>query len=157
MVGSCGLKLDGAPSCRLISPLLPHGFSFSISLTRLQYVEDGRERVTIDFLECLEPPKGIFDLSSQRVEMSFISRLSSLKASPWNRACLLPVTEDNCNWQHSQGHCLLQARQKKHGDGSPVEPIIGNPQRDKLPFICEEKIVAWEIQVFDNDDTEFID
>ena len=33
--------------------------------------------------------------------------------------------------------------------------IIGEPQRVKLPFACEEDIVHWECQLFENDDEEY--
>jgi hypothetical protein len=37
------------------------------------------------------------------------------------------------------------------------ETIIGTPQRIKLPFKCEEVIVDWEVQAFENDREELTD
>ena len=33
--------------------------------------------------------------------------------------------------------------------------IIGAPQRVKLPFACEEDIVHWECQLFENEDEDY--
>ena len=44
---------------------------------------------------------------------------------------------------------------EKHGDGSEEEPILGDPQKVRLPFVVKRKIRKWEIQTFENDDKDF--
>jgi hypothetical protein len=37
------------------------------------------------------------------------------------------------------------------------DSVVGDPQRIKLPFQCEQHIAHWEVQAFENDSQELTD
>lgn len=136
-------------------------YSMDVSFPYLMYdyVEDGRERVTIDFL--------VFGTAKKNLRPAVASGGNELHLKvvipeifTVQSRMLVAGAEKNVtkNTHKATAFSKLAAEvEKKHGDGSSEEPIIGNPQRVKLPFACEEEIVDWEVQVFDNDDPDFID
>ena len=49
------------------------------------------------------------------------------------------------------------AQAMKNFDTDNNEPVMGTPQRIKLPFKVEEEIVSWECQAFNNNDEDFLE
>jgi hypothetical protein len=44
-----------------------------------------------------------------------------------------------------------------HHESFDEDDIVGDPQRIKLPFQCEQRIAHWEVQAFENDSAELTD
>jgi hypothetical protein len=44
-----------------------------------------------------------------------------------------------------------------HHESFDEDDSVGDPQRIKLPFQCEQHIAHWEVQAFENDSQELTD
>jgi hypothetical protein len=123
------------------------------------YVSDGRRRVSVDFLVMTVPKDKIrpkmtdtgLELQVGMIVPAFFADARRLMAANTGDAGFTRDTHKATAFKDAA------LKLHDHHDSFDDDDIIGNPQRIKLPFKCEEQIVDWEVQAFENDDQELTD
>jgi hypothetical protein len=118
------------------------------------YVSGGRRRASVDFLiitvtkDMVRPKMADSGLELQvaMVVPAFFADADRLMAANVGDS---GFTEDN----HKEAAMKLH----DHHESFDEDDVVGDPQRIKLPFQCEQHIAHWEVQAFENDSAELTD
>jgi hypothetical protein len=123
------------------------------------YVSGGRRRVSVDLLvltvtkDMLRPK-----MAASGLELQLGTAVPSFFVDAQR---LMAANKDDSGFTNDthKATAFKEAAEKLHAhhESFDDETIIGTPQRIKLPFKCEEVIVDWEVQAFENDSQEVTD
>jgi hypothetical protein len=133
---------------------MDHRFPFIL----YDYVSDGRRRISVDFLILTVPKEMIrpkMDDTGTELQVAVVVPPFFADADRLMAANNAPgFTQDT-----HKATAFKEAAMKLHNHHQSFDEddIIGNPQRIKLPFQCEEHIVEWEVQAFENDSQALTD
>ena len=142
-------------------------FSLGVQFPYLlySYKEDDRDRVTVDFLVVAQaqdafrpvvPPGGTELHVGMALPKFFIDRTRLLEAKAGDATFTI-----NTNKATSFSAVVekVEASAGITDDNRDTESfeLLSTPMKVKLPFVCEEEIVEWEMQAFQNNDVDFTD
>jgi hypothetical protein len=124
------------------------------------YISGGRRRVSVDLLVMTVPKDMIrpkmatngLELHVGMVVPPFFADADRLMAANEGDA---GFTEDTHKATAFKDAAIKLHEHHRSFDGE--EEIMGTPQCIKLPFKCEENIVDWEVQAFEDDGDELVD
>ena len=142
-------------------------FSLQVQFPYLQYTytEDERQRVTTDFLVIAQgeklyrpfvPPGGSELHVGMVLPKFFIDKTRLIEAKAGDASF-------TANTHKVTAFADVVAKVEKTAgiddDNRDIDAIefLAAPMKLKLPFLCEEEIVEWEMQAFQNNDEDFID
>ena len=131
------------------------GIDFVMLFIQYDYIEENRRHVTVDFLVLTLnkdkfPPRVLADGKELHVGTTVSSFFQ-------NKARIMLANRCKDSEFTSNTHKATVFAEVLHGMMTELEwpdDLNGSVQRTNLPFRCEEDIVSWEIQAFENEDDD---
>jgi len=139
----------------------PFKMDFVYPYMLYDYVDDDRRHCTIDFLVPTMAEKA-FRPTVNAAEQS-LDLATVIPPFFANKARLMAAFSgetgfgENTHRATAMGEVCDDIEKQCEDAKADNTIIIGVPQRVKLPFPCEEEIVHWECQLFENEDEEHTD
>ena len=132
----------------------------NILVYTLSYIQEKRRRVTADFLvlilDRVTLDRKMFSprVTSDRMEPQVGT---TVPTSFQNRARIMLANKNKDRTFTSNTHtetAFAEVIRRMNNELNWPDNLIGSVQRTKLPFRCEEEILSWEVQAFENNDVD---
>ena len=119
------------------------------------YIEEKRRRVTADFLVLtLDREKFSPRVTSDGMELQVGTAVPNFFQSS-ARVMLANKNKDRTFTKNThKATAFEEVIRRMNNELDWPDTLNGSVQRTKLPFRCEEEILSWEVQAFENEDSD---
>lgn len=133
------------------------GMGFTFPYILYTYIEDGKRRVSVDFL--------VIGMAKENFRLRVVQGGKALQLvvvipsffADENRLQLANEEDQGFNKRSHKATALEEVVHKITENIDGEEPLLGSPQQVSLPVPCEEEIHDWETLAFNNEDMEWSD
>ena len=131
------------------------GIDFVMPFIMYDYINEGRRHVTVDFL--------VLTQNKEKFQPTVMADGNELHVGTvvpsffQNRARIMLANKNKDKDFTSNTHkatAFEEVVRRMMTDLDWPDDLHGSTQRTKLPFPCEEDIISWEVQAFENEDDE---
>ena len=128
------------------------GIDFVMPFVLYDYIEEKRRRVTANFFCLRWIEKNSPRVTSYRMELQVGTTVPTFFQ---NSARIILANKNKDRTFTSNTHkatAFAEVIRRINNELNYPDNLNGPVQRTKLPFRCEEEILSWEVQAFENDD-----